>query len=343
MMKRRFFFLTLLFLLMGSPASAAQGPSALVRTAPLKKAPLISSLVGYGTVEADMRRTVNISFPRSGEVARLLVTDGQVVVKGAPLLRFRTAPAASLAYEQAVSAVAYARAEVKRTARLLAQHLATGAQLAAARKALNDARAALQAQRRLGTGTASEQVTAPFAGTVTRLQVQQGDLVQAGATVLQLTPEGALQADLGVEPEEAHRVKVGMPVRVTSVFDASRQVEGRVFAVHGIINPRTRLVDVLVSLQGKRAAFLPGMQVRGAIVLKHETAWAVPRSAVLRDARGAYIIQVADGRARRVAVHTGIVTGTLVGIRGSFDPRLPVVVLGNYELQDGMAVREERP
>lgn len=343
MNKRWLVFLPLLFFLMGASALAARGPSVLVRTASLKKAPLVDSLVGYGRVEADMRRTVNIGFPRSGEVARLLVSDGQVVAKGTPLLRFHTAPAASLAYEQAVSAVGYARAELKRTERLLAQHLATAAQLAAARKALSDARAALQAQRRLGTGRASQQVTAPFAGTVTRLQVQQGDLVQAGATVLQLTPEGALQADLGVEPEEAHRVKVGMPVRITSVFDASRQVEGRVFAVHGVINPKTRLVDVLVSLRGQSVTFLPGMQVRGAIVLKRESAWAVPRPAVLRDAKGAFIFQVDNGHARRVAVQTGIVSGELIGVRGSFDPQLPVVVLGNYELRDGMAVREETP
>ena len=82
------------------------------------------------------------------------------------------------------------------------------------------------------------------------------------------------------------------------------------------------------------------MQVRGEITLTSASTWTVPRSAVLRDARGAYIFQVKDGRARRVAVQTGVETDRVTEIRGGFEPSLPVVVTGNYELEDGMAVRE---
>jgi len=32
--------------------------------------------------------------------------------------------------------------------------------------------------------------------------------------------------------------------------------------------------------------------------------------------------------------------GASYGVDGKLDPQLPVVVLGNYELQDGMPVRE---
>lgn len=340
MMARLFSALTLLLLLGTAPAFAADAPSVLVQTAALKKAPLSSRLPAYGVIEADRRLTVNINFPRAGEVSRLLVSAGQVVAKGTSLLRFRTAPGASLDYQKAVSAVEYARAKVKRTERLLAQHLATRDQLAAARQALADAQSALQAQRQLGTGTGAERVTAPFDGIVTGVKVKQGDRVPAGATVLQLAPKGALQADLGVEPEQAHLVKKGMPVRITSVFDRSRTVAGRVSAVHGVINPQTRLVDVMVNIPGNRHHFLPGMRVLGAILLKRETSWTVPRSAVLRDERGAYLFQIQGGHARRVEVRTEIESGQRIGIRGPLDPSLKVVVQGNYELKDGMAVRE---
>ena len=43
---------------------------------------------------------------------------------------------------------------------------------------------------------------------------------------------------------------------------------------------------------------------------------------------------------RRVAVTQGAESQGLIAISGPVDSRLPVVVLGNYELQDGMAVRE---
>jgi len=44
-----------------------------------------------------------------------------------------------------------------------------------------------------------------------------------------------------------------------------------------------------------------------------------------------------------VDVITGIESKGLIGVSGSLDPQQPVVVLGNYELKDGMTVREPHP
>ena len=40
---------------------------------------------------------------------------------------------------------------------------------------------------------------------------------------------------------------------------------------------------------------------------------------------------------------TGPENGEMVGVSGNLNPALKVVVLGNYELSDGMAVREAAP
>jgi hypothetical protein len=66
----------------------------------------------------------------------------------------------------------------------------------------------------------------------------------------------------------------------------------------------------------------------------------VPRQAVLTDAQGAYIFQVVQGVAHRVNVTKGHESQGVVAISGTMDTKLPVVVLGNYVLQDGMKVRE---
>ena len=54
----------------------------------------------------------------------------------------------------------------------------------------------------------------------------------------------------------------------------------------------------------------------------------------------AVIFQVAAGKARRVKVTTAGESQGMVAISGTIDPQLPVVVVGNYELTDGMLVRE---
>jgi hypothetical protein len=81
--------------------------------------------------------------------------------------------------------------------------------------------------------------------------------------------------------------------------------------------------------------------VEAAIRLGRIDAWSVPRQAVLSDEQGSYLFQVADGHARRVAVAVRGEDGATYGVDGKLDPNLPVVVLGNYELRDGMRVRGE--
>ena len=66
----------------------------------------------------------------------------------------------------------------------------------------------------------------------------------------------------------------------------------------------------------------------------------MPRAAVLKDDKGAYVFQITpQNRARRVAVVMQIENGDRYGVDGYIDASQGLVVSGNYELKDGMAVR----
>jgi hypothetical protein len=52
------------------------------------------------------------------------------------------------------------------------------------------------------------------------------------------------------------------------------------------------------------------------------------------------VFQVPGGTAHRINVIAGPETQGMIPIAGGINPHLAVVVLGNYELQEGMAVRE---
>lgn len=328
-------------MLLPAKASATdRAPSALVQVAAMKREPLAQRLTAYGVIEADPAASVGMSFPVAGRVARLWVASGQFVKRGQPLIELATDPTAAAAYRQALAAVEFARGELARLESLSARRLATRSQVAAARKRLADAQATLSAQRKLGAQHEHATLKAPFDGVVTTLSARLGDRVRAGAPLLLLAKTDGLLARLGVEPEDAARVTAGMPVHLASVFGRAT-VDVKVSQVHGVVNPRTRLVDVMARLGGAGARrLMPGMQVRGEITLSSQTGWVVPRAAVLRDARGDYLFQIAGGHARRVDVVTGTRTDRLIHVSGPFDPKLPVVVMGNYELKNGMAVRE---
>lgn len=330
-------FILPILLLATSMTYATDIPGVQVETVPMKQQQMADIVSGYGVVSPDTHSLQTISLPRPGQIMRLLVSPGQTVKKGSPLLQFGTGADAALSYQQARQTVDFAIGEATRIEQLVKQQLATQSQLSSAKKALADAEANLRAQERIGAGRTLEQVDAPFNGVVMSVQAAQGDRLAAGAPVLQLARAGEQRVLLGVEPDDARRVRPGMSVNIAPVFSSETRVLGRVAQVFGMINPQTQLVDVLVKFSG--GGLMPGTRVRAEIEVAKQTAWVVPRSAVLRDANGAYLFQVAQGKAHRINVQTGLEHRGLIAVQGPFEPSQPVASLGNYELHDGIAVR----
>lgn len=322
---------------------AAEGQtdvSALVQTATPQTMDLYSRISGYGTVVPEPSATMNLNFPKAGRVTRLFASPGQQVNKGAVLLEMATDPVGTLAFKQAENAVAFARGELARTKSLYARQLVTLSQVDAASKALKDAEGALDAQRATGEGVRYDKLKSPFNGTVVSVATAPGDQFLAGANLVQLVRTDYLRARLGIEPEDSRQVSPGMKVRLASVFSHKNIVDGEVMQVAGQVDPMTQLVDVTVRIKGN--TLLPGSKVRGDIATVGHKALAVPRQAVLRDGGGAYLFQVVNGKAHRVDVTTGLEDGDWIEVQNALLPNAPVVTLGNYELEDNMAVRESR-
>jgi membrane fusion protein, multidrug efflux system len=130
-------------------------------------------------------------------------------------------------------------------------------------------------------------------------------------------------------------------VRIRAVFSPQTKVESQVSDIHAMIDSQTGLVQVLAPIPADSAPrFVIGSYLTAEIILDRHQGLSVPRSAVLRDKQGAYVFTVADGKARRVAVTTGIEQDDWIEITQGLKAGEPVVVSGNYELSDGMPVRE---
>lgn len=327
---------------------AQDAPSAQVATVLPRQAVIGPQVVAYGSVTLASDRQTDISLPYAAQITRLSVAAGRAVRRGDVLFVATADPAAVLAARQAQNAAQLARGDVERTRALLAQHLATQAQLAAAEKALADAEQALAAQRALGADAGERTVRAPDDGVVLKLAAAQGDRVAAGAVVLQLGRTGGAapaHVTLGLDPALRRLVPVGAPVTLTSLANAAGSnppaLHGRVSRIQAAVDAKTHLIDATVDVAaGDGAALIPGEAVRGTIALPGKEHWVVPRLAVLRDDRGAYVYQIDQGKAHRVAVEVRVDNGEQLGIDGPLQARLPLVVQGNYELTDGMAVRE---
>ena len=323
--------------------------SALVVTAPATRQAVANQLTLFGEVSA--AHSMTMSLPRPAQLVVLSVIAGQRVAAGDALATLVSDPAAQAAYVQANTALAQAQRELQRQQELLSLQLATQSQQDVARKALQDAQSTLDAQKKLGGGDARVTLVAPFEGVISTVTAAQGERLTAGAPILQIGRLDMLRVVLGVDPGNRMLIKTGQTVKVAAVQTQERtpvhSVIGKVSAIQGQVDVRSGLISVVVMLPGsaaKGAAMLvPGMRVQATTEAAKQDAWVVPRQAVLHDEKGTFLYQVRDHKARRVPVASISEQQDTVRVSGALDPALAVVILGNYELQDGMTVREDKP
>lgn len=317
-------------------ADSADNASVLAVTTPLEKGTLPQIVTVYGQVGSSSSARQTLMAPMQANVTNVYVEIGQRVPAGAPLLRLEPSPNSRLAYIQANSALRVATDLVHRTQSLVKSHLGTEQQLYQAEKTEEDARASLAALVAQGAdGPAT--VKAPFAAIVTHISTTPGAIVSEGAGLAELARPSDLVLKAGIVPNKAAKVQTGDSVVLTPI-GGGKKVTGKVVFCGAIVDAANGLVPVAVSVPDGKA--LLGEMFRADIQVSTLHGYVVPHAAVLvNDSGHTYIVQSNNLVAKKIAV-------TVLGSDGNKDivtgPLLangPVVLAGNYQLDDGMKIR----
>lgn len=333
----------LLLALLSPGLAAAQNdgaPSALVELTQLRKGSLPQIVTAFGKVQAGPAARQTVMAPLAAVVGEIYVRLGEEVAARAPLIRLGPSPQTSAAYAQAQSALKAARDLVDRTRTMLGQHLATAEALGSAEKSAADARAALAALEAQGAG-GPQILRAPFEAIVTALSTSPGAIVAQGAALLDLAKPTGLVLQVGVVPAQAASIKPGDQVEITPL-GARDAAPGKVLLRGAVVDPATGLVPVEIALPA--GLLLPGETAAAGIVTAQVPGYVVPHEAILSDRQGApYVVQAVGGVAKKVAVQVLAADRGQDVVAGPFDPAAPVVLAGNYQLENGMKIRVSGP
>ncbi len=315
---------------------------ATVRTVPIKKTTIAESITVYGTVvpAPGALQAVSVSF--ESRIRRILVSKGQRVSKGEILLEIEPSQDAHLQIEEARNAADSLKRTLKHVQERFDLNLATNEELLQAKQAFKEAQLRLESLERKGVGQ-KQQIQATAQGVVNRVSVQEGSIVLAGSAFLEIVPQNRVEVRLGVEPEDVKYLRVDQLVSLSSVnTPESRSATGRIRAISQSINPATRLIDVFAELPSSPNPFLLDEFVTGKIEIVSKIGVIVPRTAVLPEEDHYVLFTINDGHAKKHTVQMGLENKKDVEVIGNgFHPGEPVVILGNYELKDGMAVKVE--
>ncbi len=219
------------------------------------------------------------------------------------------------------------------------------AQLVAARDGLKLAeaeKAQVEAQRReLVWRRSKTKVTAPADGIISRRTARIGGLASAAAEpMFRIIARGEVELDAEVIETELGKIHVGQKARIKVAGDGF--VNGTVRLVSPEVDKTTRLGRVRVFL-GDDPKLHIGSFARGTISTAHAHGLAVPTSAVVFDADGAFVQVVHQGRVARRAIETGLISGDLVEVRKGLNEGDVVVAKAGTFLRDGDAVRTVLP
>ncbi len=316
---------------------APVAPTATVEVAAARVQSVDAVLAAFGAVEYATSHTFAVVIQVDAEVREVLVVPGAAVRRGQPLLRLGPSAASALEVAKAGQDNVAAQADAERVRRLREQSLATAAEAAAADAIAANAQGLSASLRaRLGDGHGVI-VTAPIDGVVDAISVHPGELVSAGTVVASIGDPSRLQVRLGIETTDLANVRPGQAVAMTAVA-GPRTAAGRIEVVDRHVDHDTHLASALIALP-RDAALNVGESVRGRIVIAtHPHAVTVPRSALLYEKDEAYVYAARGDLAKRVPVNPGIDTGDAIEVDGGITPGTNVIVRGNYELEDGMAI-----
>ena len=318
----------------------AAKPAAKVETAALADQPIAQTIEVFGSIVASPAGDHVLSAPYDSIVRKVNVSVGATVAAGDVLLEVDPSPDAKLAADSAHSLQMLADSALVAAQQRYDLKLANNQELLTAKQAAEDAKLKAESFKARGLG-GDGRVTATTAGVVTKLELSAGALVPTGTALVTVSTGGQLEARLGIEAADVAAVATGQAVTLESSNRAeSEKVAATIRSIGASLDPATGAAEARATVPAG-APLLFGEHVRAQIELqKKDHALVVPRSAVLPDDDKRVIYTVKDGKAVRHEVKLGIATDELQEVSGEgLKAGDLVVTLGNYELEDGMAIQ----
>lgn len=259
-----------------------------------------------------------ISARASGYLKRWTKDIGSQVRKGELLAEIETPEIdqqlsqAIAARQQAASSLELAKSTVARWENLRKKDVVSQQDLDERRSGLAQATANVAAAdanvQRLRQTEGFKRIVAPFAGVVTRRNVDVGDLIDAGGSrpLFLLAQTDPLRVYINVPQAYAQLVKAGQPVVVTQAELRGQRFNGEVARTSGAIDTATRMMQVEVALPNREGLLLPGAYVQVSLPLAASRALSIPGNTLLFRPEGTRVATVdAEGRVRLRSVNLG--------------------------------------
>ena len=220
-------------------------------------------------------------------------------------------------------------------------------QIASAEAALSESQnqldVAVAEQKQFSAMSDYTRIVAPFNGVITRRNVDNGALVQAGTNsntqalpVVSVAETDLFRLTLPVPESAVPLVRLGTTVAV-HVSALNRDLQGKVSRFADAVNQETRTMHTEVDVLNRNGSIIEGMYAEVNLTLaKKDHVLAVPIQAVTRNGPDATVLVVnSQDRIEERKVQTGMEGANEIEILSGLSPRERVVVGSRSEFRAG--------
>jgi membrane fusion protein (multidrug efflux system) len=214
------------------------------------------------------------------------------------------------------------------------------AQRNAQREQLTSARARSDGSR---NSIRKARVVSPIDGRIEAQIVAAGDYVKVGDPLFQMVGVLRLHAHLPFPEGASQRIRVGLPVRLSSPVIPGKVINAKIDEIRPTITQTSRAIDAIVKFDTD-GSFRGGGTVNAQVVVAvKENAVMVPEQSIVLRPAGKIVYLVQDGRAQQRQVETGYKSRGLVEIVSGLEGGELIAMDGAGFLTHNAAVTVPRP
>lgn len=299
-----------------------------------------TSLSAVGSLTAVQGVTVAAELP--AKVVEIAFAPGTKVTRGDLLIRQDTS-VEEAQLPGAEAQVTLTESVLSRDVEMLKEKIVSQAEYDAAVAAHRQAMAQVQILR---ATIAKKTVRAPFGGRLGVRQVNLGQTLREGDPIVTLQSLDPIYVNFALPQQELSRLRVGLPVRVTSDAFPGQTIQGRITTVNPLVDVETRNVQLQATVANPAEALRPGMFVTTAVGLPvRKKVIAIPATSVLYAPFGDSVFVVADdnvvkgGKAlRQQFVRLGEKRGDFIAVTDGLKEGETIVSTGVFKLRNGQPV-----
>lgn len=315
-----------------------QSPPVEVNVSKAKAAIWHDQIPVTGTTVAN--QGVNITPEASGTIVKLFFKSGGFVKAGAPILELNpNILKAQLANDEAN--LALSKVTYERQQSLYQQNAAAASDLDKAKaKYQEDIATVNQTKAQL----AQTLVTAPFSGRLGIRQVDLGQYLNPGDTIVNLQSLDPMFVDFTVPENNMAFLKVGQPVRLQNNAFPNKTFQGKIVAMASALSNDTRNLQVRALVNNHQNQLVSGMFMNGDVILpKVNHVILIPQVSITYSQVGDYVFVIKNDKAIKTYITLGERRNDVVAVTKGLTAGDQVVYAGQLKLRNGIAVKVVPP